>query len=244
MPVGNHVLAITAVKAETRAVLAALTRPTRTTVSGFPAWEGRAGAQIVTLVQSGIGPTRATAALAALPASPDLIVSLGFAGALTTELAPGDIVLPDTIVWEKSGGVERHTVPVAPWLRAHTHLVAAPTLRIHPGPLLSSPIVVASPERKRAAAARTGAIAVEMETAALVIGARERGIPVLALRVILDDVDLSLETLPADLDSSWAARARLVGRPAAWPVVARLAREIPPATRALTRAVRIVFPAF
>ncbi|MEO6025399.1 MAG: hypothetical protein ABIR79_00845 [Candidatus Binatia bacterium] len=243
MPVGNHVLAITAVKAETRAVLAALTRPIRTTVHGFPAWEGRAGARIVTLVQSGIGPTRATAAVAALPAAHDLIVSLGLAGALSAELAPGDIVLPETIVWEESRGAERHTIIAPLWRRAHTDLVADPTLRVHTGPLLSSPVVVGSPERKRAAAARTGAIAVEMETAALVTAARERGIPILALRVILDDVDLSLESLPADLDSSWAARARLVGRPAAWPVVARLAREIPPATRALTRAVKIVFPA-
>ncbi len=236
-------LAITAVKAETRAVLTTLSRPTRTNVRGFPAWEGRAGSRIVTLVQSGIGPARAAAALAAVPAPHGLVVSLGLAGALAAGLAPGDIVLPAAIVWEAPTGTERHPVCVEAWSRAHTSLVADPNLRIHTGALLSSPVVVASPERKRAAATRTGAIAVEMESAALVDGARERGIPFLGLRVILDDVDLSLESLPTDLDSSWAARARLVTRPAAWPIVARLAREIPPATRVLTRAAAMMLPA-
>src|SRR5205085_9255574 len=150
----THVLAFTAVKTETRAVLAALTRPSRTTVDGFPAWEGRSGARIVTLVQSGIGPTRATAALAARPAVHDLIVSLGLAGALSAELAPADVVLPETIVWEESSGVERHTIAAALWLRAHADLVADSNLRVHTGPLLSSPVVVGSPAGKRAAAAR------------------------------------------------------------------------------------------
>lgn len=240
---GGRVLAITAVKAETRAVLATLTRPARTTVEGFPAWQGRAGSRDITLVQSGIGPTRARAALAATSAPHDLVVALGLAGALAAALAPGDVVLPEAIVWETPAGLERYDVAPTLWMNARTRLAAEPSFRVHTGLLLSSPVVIASPEDKRGAAARSGAVAVEMETAALVAGARERGIPVLALRIVLDAVDVSLEHLPADLDSSWMARARLVGRPGAWPIVARLAREIPRATRALMRAAAIVLPA-
>lgn len=239
----RRLLAVTAVKAETRAVLAALTRTVRASVAGFPAWEGRAGDRGVTVVQSGIGPARATAALAATPSNYDLIVSLGFAGALVGDVGPGDIVLPETIVWENADALLQHTASPSSWQAARARLAPDSGLRLHTGALFSSPVVVASPGHKREAARRTGAVAVEMESAALVTGAVARRIPVLALRVILDGAEVSLEHLPADLDSSWGARARLVGRPHAWPIVARLAREIPRATRALTRAAGLVLPA-
>ena len=239
-PADREILVVTAVRAETRAVLATLSRPTRGNVPGFPAWLGHAGDRRVTVVQSGIGPVRAEAALAAPTTRFDLIVSVGLAGALQADLAPGDVLLPDTIVWEGASGLERHTVARPPWTEARERLAIDAALRVHTGALLSSPVVVATVAEKRAAAERAGAIAVEMEAMPIVAAAVARGIPMLALRVVLDGADVSLEGLPPDLDSSWAARARLVGRPKAWPIVAQLARELPRATRMLTRAVRLV----
>jgi adenosylhomocysteine nucleosidase len=238
----RRLLVVTAVKAETRAVLAVLSRTTRTTLPGSPAWLGRVGDRAVTVVQGGIGPARAAAALAAMPATHDLVVAVGFAGALVLAVNPGDVLLPETVVWDDARELRRYTVAPAAWRNARAGLERDGGLHVHTGPLLSSPVVVPSPERKRDAAARTGAVAVEMETAALIAGAAARDVPVLALRVALDGADVSLEGLPEDLDSSWTSRAKLVGRPRAWPVVARVAREFPRATRALTRAAALVLP--
>jgi nucleoside phosphorylase len=178
-----------------------------------------------------------------VPVPYDLIVSIGFAGALVTGAMPGDVVLPDTVVWEDDYGLQRYGVPPDPWRTARARLPDSLAARHLPGPLLSSPVVVASPDAKRAAASRFGAVAVEMEAAALVGVARERGVALLVLRAILDTVDVSLEGLPPDLDSSWRARAQLVGRPGAWPGVLTLTRHIPHVTRTLTLATASVLSA-
>ena len=239
----GRMVVVTAVRAETRAVLAALTRPTRISIRGMRGWKGQAGNRSVTLLQAGVGPARARAALEALTAPYDLVVSIGFAGALVTGASPGDVVLPDTVVWEEAVGLHRYAVPVGTWHTAKRQLPADLATRALHGPLLSSPVVVATPAAKHAAAMRLGAVAVEMEAAALVTVACERGADVLILRAILDSVDVSLEDLPPDLDSSWRARAQLMGRPRAWPGVLSLAYRIPHVARALTRATAAVLPA-
>jgi nucleoside phosphorylase len=170
------------------------------------------------------------------------VASIGFAGALVDGAVPGDVVMPGTIVWEEDGTVRRYEVP------AHTLAAAAAELplelgqRALRGPLWSSPIVIDTPAAKRAGARRLGAVAVEMEAAALIAIAAERGGTVLALRAILDTVDVALDALPPDLDVSWAARARLLGLPKAWPGVLTLARYVPRATRTLTRAAAAILP--
>lgn len=236
----RRLVVVTAVKAETQAVLAALTHPKRVPLSGFRAWEAKAGDRHVTLVQAGVGPTRAQAALSALVTAYDLVVSVGFAGALVAHASPGDIVLPATVVWEGITSLHRYTVPLSAWETATARLPASLSCRALQGPILSSPLVLASPEAKRSAALRSGAVAVEMEAAALITVAHQHGIDVLVLRAILDGLDVSLEQLPADLDSSWWARAQLAGRPAAWPGVLTLIRHIPHVTQMLTHATTAV----
>lgn len=242
-PAGNRLLVVTAVGVETRAVLAALSQPKRIALRGARAWSARAGSRTVTLVQAGVGPLRTDATLRAVAFPYDLIVSIGFAGGLVAGASPGDVVLPATIIWEDDHGVQRYDVPSEAWHTARARLPEGLAVRHLPGPLLSSPVVVASPDAKRAAAARFGAVAVEMEAVALLDVARERGAPVLVLRAILDTVDVSLEGLPPDLDSSWRARAQLLGRPGAWPGVLTLTRHIPHVARTLTQVAASVLPA-
>jgi nucleoside phosphorylase len=234
---------VTAVGAETRAVLTALTQPKRVTLGGLRAWDARAGGRAITLVQAGVGPLRAGASVRAVPLPYDLIVSIGFAGGLVTAAMPGDVVLPDTVVWENDRGLHHYSVPLHPWQTARARLPDSLAARHLPGTLLSSAVVVATPDAKRAAASRFGAVAVEMEASALVGVARERGVALLVLRAILDTVDVSLEGLPSNLDSSWRARAQLVGRPGAWPGVLTLTRHIPRVTRTLTLATASVLSA-
>jgi nucleoside phosphorylase len=176
----DHLLIVTAVRAETRAVLATLSAATRRPRGGLPGWEGRSGGRTVSLLQAGIGPRKARAALAAVDERPVLVVSVGFAGALVGAAAPGDVVLPAVIAWDDGAGMQRYGVPSEEWRAAEAALSHAPGLRLLAGEIFSSPEVVATPAAKRALAARTGTIAVEMESAGLIEVARERGLGFLA----------------------------------------------------------------
>jgi nucleoside phosphorylase len=238
-----RIVVVTAVRAETRAVLAALVQPVRVRTEAAPCWEGWAGTRAVTVVQAGIGPDRARAAVRAVVRGSETVVSIGFAGALVEAAEPGDLVLPGLIVWDADGTVQRYEVSSDVLAIATARMPAALDRRALRGSLWSSPVVVDTPAAKRAAARRLGAVAVEMETAALVADAIERGGRVLAVRAILDTVDVSLEALPSGLDVSWAARARLLGKPKAWPGVVTLARHVPRAARTIARAAAAILPA-
>jgi len=231
---------VTAVAAETRAVLAALRQVRRLTVPKRRAWQAEIAGRTVQVVQAGVGWERAGAALQAMPGPHGVVLSVGFAGALVPGPMAGDVVLPTTIVWENAAGCERYPVPTDAWESARTQLPVDDARRALHGPLLSSATIVASTVDKRDAASRTGAVAVEMEAAGLIAAAR--GADVVALRVILDGAEVSLEGLPPDLDSSWRARAQLLGRPGAWATVVALARQIPTVSRVLTRVVGAVLP--
>jgi nucleoside phosphorylase len=235
-------LVVTAVHTETRAVLDVLRRVRRIEVPGFRSWEGETPSGPLQVVQSGIGPERARRALTAMPASPALVLCVGFAGGLA-DGQPGDIVLPTHVVWHDAVGSGRYEVPRDTWATAERALAGARLGRILHGPLFSSATVLASPYDKRATHERTGAVAVEMETAGLISIANAHGAAILPVRVILDAADVSLERLPPDLDGSWRARIQLIGRPHAWSSVWALARHVPTATARLREALRVVFAA-
>lgn len=227
---------VTAVAPESRAVLRTLRQPTRLRLPGFRAWRGTVDNRPVIVMQSGIGPERARAALTALSEPCAFVVSAGFAGALVDGVAAGDVVLPETIVWWSGAELARYTVPTGPWQSARAAMPQRLATRTVHGPLLSSATVLASVTDKRDAARRFGAAAVEMEVAGLLEVALQRNVGVLALRTILDAADVSLEGLPANLDSSWAARARLIGMPHVWSRVAALTRQVSVASTALADA--------
>ena len=240
-------LVVTAVRAETRAVLGAVSRVTRSTEAGpGRRWEGRVGERSVTIIEAGIGPVRAAAALRAAIAATDLVVSRSVLRARSSVTALREI---SSFRRRSSGSARR--ISTATTVASGLLDTAERALRdrrscdeLRRGALFSSPTVIATPAAKRATAARTGAVAVEMEAAGDHRGrAASAACPCSPLRVILDTADVSLEHLPPDLDSSWRARARLVARPAAWPGVLTLARHVPGAARALGRALGAVLPA-
>jgi len=234
---------VTALRLETRAVLGALTRTRRLRPAARPSWSGRAGEHEIVVVEGGVGPVAAARAATALPARITLVGSLGFAGGLDPELATGDVIVPSAIVWEEGGVACRHDVE--PALVDRLARVLTPVLARPPriGTLFSAAAVVADVAAKRAAYERHAAAGVEMEAAALAQHAREHGVPLFALRVVLDPAALSLEQLPPNLDASWAARARLATMPWVWPLLATLRRHALTAGTVLTRAARAALPA-
>jgi len=206
---------VTAIRPETRTVLRALSGVQRVRDGQGSVWRGKVGGADVVVLQSGVGLARAEAATKRFVAPPDLIVSVGFAGALRERVEVGTLVVSTRVVWEDTSGCATYEV-AAPLVSSLRHAAKGPTIE---GPLLSSPIVLSTPAEKAAAGARYGAAAVEMEGAALVRYAEDHGIPFLPVRAVLDPMELSLDDLPSGIASSWSARARLLAAPGLWPTL-------------------------
>src|SRR5258706_1572134 len=137
-------------------------------------WRGYLGdGAAVRVLQIGVGLERAERAAAEVAAA-GLCVSCGCAGALTGGLHAGDLVLADRIVPLDRSGHPLGDLVLDP--RPLAAFSAARGIALRVGPVASSPVVLASCEAKRDAA-RQGALVVEMESAAVVRMARERGVP-------------------------------------------------------------------
>jgi 4-hydroxy-3-methylbut-2-enyl diphosphate reductase len=162
--------------------------PLRTEVSAV-----RRSAATATVHRTGMGPKRSRRAAAQLaseldPTRPVAIV--GFCGALTTDLRPGDIVVADTVsspsgdIWLDLPGAEL----VAAELMARG-------LPARVGPILSTDQVVTGEARRRLA--ERGWIAVDMESAWLASALTEPGTtrPMAIVRVVTDTPNHELRSL-------------------------------------------------
>ncbi len=165
---------------------------------------------------SGARPGRAEAEARRLAAEGcRVLVSWGVAGGLDPALAPGKLVIPEAIVAEDGG-----RWPVAPDLRAAVAAGLPSPHRIQGGGmhLLGLDRMVPSAAEKAALHARTGAVAVDMESHRIALVAATAGLPVLAVRGIGDPAGRALPAL--------AVRALGEdGRPRVGPVVAGLLRR-------------------
>ena len=151
---------------------------------------------------SGFGSERAARAVEALVAhGAGAIVSAGIAGGLDPTLAPGHIVLAERV---RDPRGEEHPTDREWRERLLAKLQGGVACSI--GPMLESSRVLARAEEKRAAHMRTGAIAVDMESAAVVIAAARAHAPCLVLRAVCD---------PASFTMPWSALAGVdaIGHP-------------------------------
>ena len=172
------------------------------------------------------GPGYKNAASAAKQAidrfSPEMVVSIGFAGALAPRMKVGDIFVPRHIVSERTGSA--FTSP-----RGNGSLVTADT--------------VAGGDRKRVLFARFHAQAVDMEAAAVAAVAASRDCEFLALKVISDELDTRIDFIEPFIRPEGfrlgAFLAHLSVRPWLWPMVFRLRRDSCRAAENLCRAIRV-----
>ncbi|MEU3368959.1 1-hydroxy-2-methyl-2-butenyl 4-diphosphate reductase [Streptomyces sp. NPDC006711] len=138
----------------------------------------------VTVVRSGMGPKAAERALheaLGAPATREAaVIASGFCAGLVPGMHPGDLV-----VAEETRDPRGATVCAGVDVLAKALAEALPGRTVHTGPLAGSDHVVRGPER--AALRATGAIAVDMESAATLWTAQRRGPrPVAAVRVVVD----------------------------------------------------------
>lgn len=138
----------------------------------------------VSVLRTGMGPRAAeaavTRALGADPAPGTAVLAAGFCAGLSPGMRPGDLVVAD-----ETRGAGEPTVCTGTELLAEALSRAAPGRTVRIGPLTGSAHVVRG--RERAELRATGAIAVDMESAAT-LGAAVRAGPraVAAVRVIVD----------------------------------------------------------
>ncbi|MEU1475327.1 1-hydroxy-2-methyl-2-butenyl 4-diphosphate reductase [Streptomyces sp. NPDC005760] len=138
----------------------------------------------VTLLRTGMGPKAAERSVTRRLADPALagaaVLATGFCAGLAPGMHPGDLVVAEE-TWDPDG-----TVPCVETDLLVKELVrAVPGRTVHTGPLTGSDHVVRGHERSELFA--TGAIAVDMESAATLLSAVRAGErPVAAVRVVVD----------------------------------------------------------
>ncbi|OSZ57529.1 1-hydroxy-2-methyl-2-butenyl 4-diphosphate reductase [Streptomyces pharetrae CZA14] len=138
----------------------------------------------VTVLRTGMGPKAAERSVARVLADPALagaaVLATGFCAGLAPGMHPGDLVVAEETREPRGGTRCAHTD-----LLVEELLRAAPGRTVHTGPVTGSDHVVRGPERADLLA--TGAIAVDMESAATLLSAVRAGErPVAAVRVVVD----------------------------------------------------------
>jgi adenosylhomocysteine nucleosidase len=145
----------------------------------------------VAFVEAGIGKNRVQRATQALIEghSPEWVLSIGLAGALSPELAIEDIFLANEII-STSG----ETLPVSDLFGSCTFFSNLPDEKhnIHRGQLLCAEKVVCTRKEKQQLNAHYGASVVEMESLFVGQVCRDYGTSFGSVRVISDDIETDL----------------------------------------------------
>jgi adenosylhomocysteine nucleosidase len=178
------------------------------------------------LLCGGIGGQAARRATEAIirEVNPVQVLSVGFAGALPAmrdgQLKVGDVLRPRTVI------------NVADGVRT--------LIDDGEGILVSSPVVADRDQKIRLGEAY-GAIAVDMEAAAVAQGAQARGILFMAVKAISDNADFDMPALDRFIANDGTFRSfgfacHMALRPWMWPTTVELARNSARASRALCTA--------
>ena len=195
-------------------VVAALGAEARTLGATAARGDGLAATRDGILVAvSGIGGAAATLAAHRLAdAGAGTLVSWGLAGGLDPELAAGTICLPEFVVDGAGDGLptDHH------WRELVAAGLAARRKVVH-GTLFSSEQTLNDAGAKTAAFQRTGACVVDMESHAIAAVAALRGLPFIAIRVV---VDTAADSLPGSVLAASSA-----GRVRPWRLLEGLARS-------------------
>lgn len=192
------------------------------------------------LLLSGMGADRARrAARTLLENGATALVSWGFAGGLLPGLSPGSLILPERIL-----AVDRSIYYVDPVWHEFLGNRLKPHVSLHRGTLAESTVVLDSRAEKIALFQRTGATAVDMESASIALVAKAAGVPFMAIRAITDGPEMAIpQSILNSIDEFGRACLfklfpYLTKRPAELMALVRLRRNFQAARATLTRVVR------
>ena len=199
--------------------------PTRARWSAEVRFQGRR----CVLLANGVGRQNAAQAAdwACRKLNVELIVSTGYAGAITPKLQMGNILVV-SLVRQHEGCLEYPVnVPVYP-----------PAEGVSTGSLLTIDQIAQSADEK-SRLALTGFDAVDMEASAVAAIAKERGIPFVCIRTISDDAQTDLEIdfnrarRPDGTISGWHVLGQVIRKPRLWLRLDELRRNAQEASRRL-----------
>ncbi len=171
----------------------------RVNKNGVRFWIGSHGPRKIILAQTGVGPNQAQQAtrvtLSSFPVK--VLISVGFACALNQDMKIGDLVVGE------SASFFNQDLPVSYPADGRLLLLAGEVLEnagpsgservtVFKGPLLTVHRIIEHAVEKRTLASTTGAIALDMESAAIAGAAADAKIAYLPVRAISDLVDEDL----------------------------------------------------
>ncbi len=142
----------------------------------------------IVVVEGGTGHKRATQATNALidAFEPSWILSVGLSGALIPEMDIGHIVVGDSLIYESGN----------PEISLRLDMSDDVEHGLHVGKLCTADRIIRTREEKRELHAKTGAIAVDMESLAVAKVCKARSTGFMAIRAISDDLS---EDLPPEV---------------------------------------------
>ena len=197
------------------------------------------GGPQVTAICGGGRSAALEAALADAAPGAEGLISIGVCGALAPGLKPGDAVIAGSVAW--SGG---EAAADARWIESLTRRL--PDAKA--GGVFGSDAMLTQARDKRAAHARTGALAVDMESHVAARAAAAAGVRFAALRVVTDAADCDLPPavlVGMDADGRMAllpVLKSLAARPGQLPALIRAGRDAGRAFRGLADAHRLLGP--
>jgi adenosylhomocysteine nucleosidase len=168
------------------------------------------------------------------------LLSWGSAGGLTPWLSPGSLILPKTII-----GSNQSLYHVdATW---HQSLCSRLTGHVdfQTEPMVESSTVVRTPAEKVILSRQTGAIGVDMESAAVASVAQQAGVPFLAVRAVADSTDEIIPEIALNAVDEFGQLSflkliqGLAGYPAEVFALIRIARNHRAAQRTLAAVARL-----
>jgi adenosylhomocysteine nucleosidase len=200
------------------------------------------------LCVSGVGTENAArAAQKLVAAGAQALLSWGVAGALDPALDVGAVLLPAEVLRPTgaSASAPMQRYPTSRTWRERVVAALQPHAPVSAGALLTSALAVAEAQLKARLFQDTGAVAVDMESAAVAQVAAEHQLPFITLRVIVDTASVSLPaSVMCMIDPAYAGRSglwrawTLLGAPQDWGALLRLARASRLAQRALSDCAR------
>lgn len=236
---------VVALSTEARALLG---RGTWRKFDGWPLRHGRLkdGSKIL-CVLSGVGMDQAHLASRWLTGQGvSVLASMGISGGLHPDIKPGALIIAESVLelLESGNGGKTNLV----WASQNScaeylhKVLAGKGFELHLGKVISTRQAVLTSEGKKSLYQKSGALAVDMECAAVAHSAREAGIPFFALRAVCDPCE---QTIPPDISNSlnengqikpWFIMRKLLRRPSLVKDLLRTGRDYKTALSALGRA--------
>jgi len=165
--------------------------------------EGILAKRDIVLMQTGMGkePAKQAAEYILEHFSPSVVISLGFGGALTTDLKVGDLVLSSELFHHSYPDSRRSQKSHHELLDTATRVMEANTARIIVGSGLTIDRLVSDPEEKATLGKTYNAQVVDMESYWIAETVAFQKVPFLGVRAISDTLDYCLPPFDSFLDA-------------------------------------------